>query len=177
MNVIWELPFQFENSVLKQVLGGWQLNLITVYQSRLAFNVTCGLPYPQCDFNADGYTGERVNAPSFGTDFEPVKEQWLAGVFKASDFPLPARGTMGNLERNAFRGPAYFNSDFSLFKNIALPWWGSRDATMQIRLEAFNAFNQINLNNPVSTVNSTTFGRVTSARGMRVLQLGAKFIF
>ena len=177
-NLIWEIPANFQNAALKQILGGWQLNLITVYQSGSAFSVTCTLPYPQCDFNADGTSGERVNTPSFGTDLgDPTNDEWLAGVMKASDFTLPTGGAMGTLPRNAFRGPAYFSSDISLFKNISLPWWGSRDATMQLRFEAFNAFNQINLNNPVSTINSTTFGRVTSARGMRVIQLGAKFIF
>jgi hypothetical protein len=47
----------------------------------------------------------------------------------------------------------------------------------QIRLEAFNAFNWTNLNNPVSNTNSANFGRVTGARPMRVVQLGAKWLF
>jgi hypothetical protein len=101
----------------------------------------------------------------------------LAGVMKASDFTLPAQGTLGTLPRNGYRGPSYFATDFSLFKNISVPWFANRDANVQLRIEAFNAFNQTNLNNPVSTVNSTTFGRVTSARSMRVVQLGVKFVF
>ena len=47
----------------------------------------------------------------------------------------------------------------------------------------FNAFNWVNLNNPVSNVNNTNFGRVTGSRGNgavggpRVVQLGFKWMF
>jgi hypothetical protein len=178
MNIVWEIPYNPSNTALRALLGGWQVNTITVYQSGSPFNVTCTLPYPSCDFNSDGYTGERVNTPSYGTDLgSPSNDEWLAGVMTASDFTLPARGSLGTLPRNGFRGPSYFATDFSLFKNIAVPWFGSRNANVQLRLEAFNGFNQTNLNNPVSAINSTTFGRVTSARSTRVVQLGAKFVF
>ena len=48
---------------------------------------------------------------------------------------------------------------------------------LQLRIEAFNAFNWVNLFNPTSNTNSANFGRVTTARGMRVVQLGAKWMF
>ncbi len=177
-NIIWEIPFNPSRTALKYVLGGWQVNTITVYQSGPPFNVTCGNAYPACDFNADGYAGERVNLPASGTDLgSPSKDGWLKGVMKASDFTLPARGSLSDTPRNAFRGPSYFSADLSLFKNIPITWFNGRDATLQLRIETFNAFNRLNLNNPSSNINSSTFGRVTSTRGMRVIQLGAKFVF
>jgi hypothetical protein len=179
MNAIWAIPSPSSGGALNAVFGGWQLNAITIYQSGGPFSVVCGLPYPQCDFNADGQTNERVNVTH--TDLgNPSQEEWLAGVLTSADYSLPARGTLADQERNSFRGPGYFNTDLSLFKNIPIPWVNGSDATVQIRIEAFNLFNAAHLGNPVTAVNNTQFGRVTSLRGgtlPRVIQLGAKFLF
>jgi hypothetical protein len=119
-----------------------------------------------------------VNEPSFGTDLgDPTQDEWLAGVFKTSDFTVPPPGTLGNLPRNAYTGPSYFNSDLSLLKNVRIPWFGGQRTTFQIRFEAFNLFNEVNLNNPATSLQSSLFGKVTSTRPMRVVQLGAKFLF
>ena len=58
----------------------------------------------------------------------PSQEQWRAGVFTAADFPRPAPGTVGNLPRNAYRGPGYLNTDLSLVKRLALPAIGRTPA-------------------------------------------------
>ena len=91
---------------------------------------------------------------------------------------------MADQPRNAFRGPGFKNADLSLVKNFRLPaFTGTRDSTLQVRIETFNAFNWVNLNNPVSQTNNTNFGRVTSARaygatgGPRIVQLGVKYMF
>jgi outer membrane receptor protein involved in Fe transport len=186
MNAIWEIPFSSSVSALNHVLGGWQINAITIFQSGSPFSVVCTLPYPQCDFNADGQTtNDRVNVAS--TDLgNPSQEEWLSGVLTAADYTLPARGTLATQERNAFRGPSYLNTDLSLFKNVRIPWNGASSATMQFRLETFNVFNTAHLtmvgdqNNPLVLTNSATFGRVTQLRTgtqPRVLQLGVKFFF
>ena len=39
-----------------------------------------------------------------------------------------------------------------------------------LRLEAFNAPNRVNLNNPVSDLNNNNFGKVTSANQPRQMQ-------
>ena len=64
LNVIWQIPYEPANAWLRNILGGWQLNTITIWQSGQPFTVTCGSPYPTCDFNADGNNGDRVNLPS-----------------------------------------------------------------------------------------------------------------
>ncbi|HSL23626.1 MAG TPA: TonB-dependent receptor [Vicinamibacterales bacterium] len=176
-NVIWEIPFSTDVKALGHVLGGWQINAITVFESGRPFSVTCGLAYPRCDFNADGQSGERVNVASTDLGGRPQAE-WLSGVLTGEDYTLPAQGSLATQERNAFRGPSYFNTDLSLFKNLRLPWRDGRAATVQLRVEAFNVFNRAHLNNPVSTTNDGNFGRVVSLRrDPRVIQLGAKFIF
>ena len=85
--------------------------------------------------------------------------------------------TFAHQPRNAFRGPGYKNMDLSLFKNFDFAGFNGRRSSVQIRIEAFNAFNWVNLNKPVSNTNNANFGRVTGARAMRVVQLGAKWLF
>jgi len=176
INVIWQIPFSSSNAALQHTLGGWQVNAITILQSGNPFTVACYLPYPQCDFNADGVNNDRPNAASFGSDIgSPSQSQWLNGVFTSADFPTPAPGTLGTLGRNSLRGPGYANTDLSFFKNVAL-----RKSTFQIRVEIFNVFNRANLDVPDSALQDPLFGHVTGLRGgslPRVVQLGAKFLF
>lgn len=181
LNFIWEIPFALANPVVNAVLGGWQLNGLALFQSGTPFTVTCGFAYPRCDFNADGVNNDRVNMPSFGTDLgNPSQDDWFSGVFTAADFPLPGQGSVGNEERNAFRGPGFRNVDFSLVKNFDLPL-GARTSNLQVRVETFNAFNWVNLLNPNANTNNANFGRVTGVRGAtggpRVVQLGVRFSF
>jgi hypothetical protein len=179
VNAIWEIPYKPSSRALQYLASGWQLNAITVFQTGGPFSVVCGLPYPQCDFNADGQSGERVNVTS--TDLgDPSQEEWLAGVLTSADYTLPARGTLATQQRNAFRGPSYINTDLSLFKNLPVPWVNGRSATVQVRIEAFNLFDTAHLANPQTAVNNSLFGRVTGLRGgtqPRVIQLGGKLIF
>lgn len=185
INVIYQIPYEPTNAWLRNTIGGWQLNTITIWQSGQPFTVTCNAAYPTCDFNADGNNGDRVNLPSFGTDLPDLSdEQWLAGGLTASDFPLPASGTLGTLPRNAYHGTGYFSSDVSLFKNITFNMLSGRTQTLQLRVEAYNLFNTLNLNNPVTDTASANFGRVTSIRspgggltGARLAQVGVKFLF
>ena len=48
---------------------------------------------------------------------------------------------------------------------------------MQLRFEAFNAFNQVRFNNPSGAINTANFGVITSAQDGRVIQLGVKYLF
>ena len=164
------------------MLGGWQINSIAIMQSGGPFTVTCGFAYPRCDFNADGVNNDRVDLPSYGTDLgDPSLSEWVAGVMTAADFPVPATGQVGNEPRNAFRGPGFKNVDLSIFKNFRFQGFSASGSTIQVRLEAFNVFNWVNLNNPISNLNSASFGRVQTARagtgGPRTVQIALKYIF
>jgi hypothetical protein len=51
-------------------------------------------------------------------------------------------------------------------------------AVLQIRVEATNALNFVNLMNPGTGLNApATFGKIRSARDMRRIQLGARLSF
>lgn len=190
MSVNWKLPEP--TGGLRGVLGGWQVAGVLLAQSGTPFNVVCnGRPFVPirdaagaiignsgCDYNADNEGNDRPNAPSFGTTIENRSDaDFLSGVFRASDFATPAPGTNGNLRRNPFRGPAYFNVDVSLIKSIQVGWFTSDPATLQFRLEAFNALNTTNLENPVGNLSDPLFGRSISALAGRIIQLSGRIAF
>lgn len=103
--------------------------------------------------------------------------------FNTAVFSNPPSYTYGNVGRVLpdVRGPGVINIDLSVVKNIAL----TGKARLQIRAEAFNAANHVNLGFPnggfVAGANgknsSGSFGTITSARDPRVIQLGIKLIF
>ena len=136
--------------------------------------MTNSAAFPRGDFNADGNGGDRPNAPA-----DSVKQsgwsnaEYLAGIFRATDFPTPAAGQNGNLQRNAFRGPGFIDVSLSLSKKFTLTdrWSG------EFRLDAFNALNRVNLGDPVMDLSNTNFGRSTSQLSPRSLQTGVRIRF
>jgi len=48
---------------------------------------------------------------------------------------------------------------------------------LQIRFEAFNAFNHAQFSTPVGSFTSGQFGQVTGAASPRIVQVAAKFTF
>lgn len=73
------------------------------------------------------------------------------GVFKN-----PGLDTIGNVGRNTYFGPGYFNTDLALTKEFTI--WES--VNTQFRMDAFNAFNHINAGNPSGNIEST--GTITN---------------
>jgi len=186
MSVNWKVPEP--TGGMRALLGGWQFASVVLAQSGTPFNVVCnGRPFTPirdaagaiignsgCDYNADNeLTGDRPNTPSFGTTIASRKDaDFLAGVFRAADFGVPAPGTTGSLPRNAFRGPGYFNVDLSLIKSFQIGWFTSNAATLQFRFEAFNALNTAHFNNPggnVSNLQLNPDGTVRNLNGFGVI--------
>jgi hypothetical protein len=50
-------------------------------------------------------------------------------------------------------------------------------ADLQLRLESFNLFNTVNLNNPTANLADPTFGRSTSALSGRIIQVSGRVQF
>jgi hypothetical protein len=91
-------------------------------------------------------------------------------------FAQPAAGTLGSSARNSVRGPGSKIVDLALARNFRLP----KQQSVEVRAEAFNAFNWFQWGQPSTARNSTTFGQITStAFGStpRVIQFGVKYAF
>ena len=67
-----------------------------------------------------------------------------------------------------------YDQDLGIFRDIRL----TGRSTFQFRVEATNVFNIVNLNNPgMNLAAPAQFGKIRSARNMRQIQLGLKYIF
>lgn len=156
-----------EGAALRHLAGGWQVNGI--------FQAQSGFPLTAIDANTD--IRYLTNRPNMTCDPNVDAPHTIQEWFNTSCFqrrPIPATGSgPGSEPRNPIRGPGYVNTDLSLFKNIAV----RPNNTIQLRLEAFDLFNQIHFNPPNGTIGSNLFGQITSAQDGRVVQLGIKYIF
>jgi hypothetical protein len=172
---VWELPFLRGNRTLAaQVLGGWQLSGFAVFQKGNPITVTNNAAWPRGDFNADGNNNDRPNAPADSVKREGwTRSDYLTGILNPADFTTPAPGTNGTLGRNTFRGPGFAQTDLSLSKRFRL----TEGLSCQLRLDSFNAFNRVNLSNPVMDLNNPGFGRAQSTETPRSYQLGLRFDF
>jgi hypothetical protein len=166
-----------------RVFGGWRLTGINILQT--------GQPIILQDSNQLSLTC--VNHVYYSCPDRPDLVKMPVGLnprtssfggashyfFDPASFTDNAVGTLGNVGRNFFHGPGFWNTDFSVQKDTNI----TEKTTFQMRLEAFNLFNHTNFANPVGDVGvgtgpGTTFGQVQGIRGnSRLVQLGAKFIF
>jgi len=80
----------------------------------------------------------------------------------------------GNVGRNVLRTPGTRQWDFSLLKNFRV----REGHALQFRFEAFNFSNHPNWNVPSNNSRSAAqFGVINSARTMREMQFGLKYMF
>jgi hypothetical protein len=98
--------------------------------------------------------------------------------FNTAAFALPTPFTIGNAPRTLanVRNPGFTNADLSLLKNNYI---GKGDRyNIQLRFEAFNAFNHPYFAAPDATLTDSTFGQITGTNGdPRDVQFAAKFLF
>ena len=179
VNWLYEIPaFARASGLTHALLGGWQINGITQFQTGYPFNVNTNSPFPTGDYNADGNNNDRPNLPAFGVDVADTSQSaYINGLFRAADFPKPTSPlgwALGTLPRNAYRGPHYKSTDLSLFKTFVLP---STSTKIQVRAEAFNLFNSVNLQRPVGNLANANFGKSTSSFPGREVQFALKLIF
>ncbi|MGE0454508.1 MAG: TonB-dependent receptor [Vicinamibacteria bacterium] len=168
---VWRIDYVEDGSPLaKALLNDWTLSGIVTLQSGQPLTITAGQ-----DRNLDGLSTDRadlVGDPVLdsGRPRDEAIEQW----FNTAAFALPALGTDGSAGRNIVEGPGLRNVDLGLFRDIPL----TGRLLLQLRAEATNVFNVVNLSNPGTNRNApATFGKIRSARDMRRIQLGARLSF
>jgi hypothetical protein len=72
--------------------------------------------------------------------------------------PCSGRSVQFAQGRNRFRGPNYFNTDFSIMKNTKIP--GRENATLGIGFQFFNIFNHPNFGFPDNQIQDQTLGQI-----------------
>jgi len=95
-------------------------------------------------------------------------------TFTGQAFFNVAPGQTGNIGRFIVNGPKFFNINAALLKSFR---FGESGMRLQLRAETFNLLNNVNFNAnaQLANINSTTFGRITSATAARTVQFAARF--
>jgi hypothetical protein len=154
-------------------LADWQVHGIATLNSGRPFTAAL---HPDIDRSNTGRSNlgfgynDRPNVsgePSLPAD-ERTADRW----FNTGAFSMPAFGSFGNAGRNTLEGPGYRNLNLGLTRLLPIG-----DAQLQLRIEAFNAFNRANFDLPDGFLGSPTFGRILSAGSPRRIQFGVKASF
>jgi len=176
ISYLYELPFgkgrRFGGSapgLLDALIGGWQFNGITTFQSGTPLTITAN--------NTTGLFNDRTRPNTNGKNpnLSGKVDERLDRYFDTSVYTQPAAFTFGNVGPTVnIRNDGVKNFDLSLFKQFA-PVERMR---VQFRVEALNAFNTPRFNLPNLSVTSTTFGQITSQfNAPRQLQFGLKLLW
>lgn len=141
-SAVYSFP-DFKNATFlkRQVAGGWETSSIFQVRSGLPTNISL----------VSGFFGNPMRPNSVAG-----QNPYLSNVhfpqqsYNVNAFSVPAGydGTwgknMGNVGRNALRGPGFFQWDFSTIKNFAV----TEAVRLQFRTDIFNILNHPNFANP-----------------------------
>jgi hypothetical protein len=185
INYVYDLPGITKHfggpKWLGYITDNFQLSGITQFMTGTPITVTNDWAFPTGSIDGSNLWGSIPYYVSLDNDGNPI---------------APTIGTPVRPSRDFFRTGGMQNWDMSLFKNIPL---GNEQRYIQLRLEAFNAFNHPNFENkyysvnvdgpwqwndpstPLSISKGDKWGQYNSqyggTGGPRVVQLGAKFYF
>jgi len=186
-NAVWSLPllrFAPRNFFTSALLGGWQISGI--------FSAQTGRPIDPVNASStnpsdrpDRGTGNMYVANYRNSRTYQYLNNCMAaactvnGVTTQGAFiPVPISSNSGaqirggTLTRNAVRAPGSQNLNASVGKTVNF----GEGMRLQLKMDAFDAFNHANYGRVETRVNVTGFGRLSSASSRRV-QLSARFTF
>jgi len=154
----WDLPYSRASGALGALTRGWHLSQMAAFRT--------GFPYSVRSAATGGLLNQRADIihpgqlwASAGTPAAPGS----VAVLNPAAFQAPPDGVVGNSGRNAFRGPGLWNTDLSVSRSFALPFFGD-SGRLFLRADFYNAFNHANLNNPNSLYGSPGFGEASYGR-------------
>jgi hypothetical protein len=192
---VWELPF-FRNRQdwVKKLLGGWELSGIVTASSGFPWTPVVGGNECRVQVAAGNVCPLRPVAQIREPETNNTSNDTFlgAGQFPGGGllyftppppgtFTVPPRPGVG---RNSFRGPNYFSVDFTVVKRFGLPTIGvlKENAGIEVRLNAYNLFNRLNLkpfefNADNTQIQHVDFGRAIEALAGRTTEVQVRFNF
>jgi hypothetical protein len=162
--------------VLDAFVGGWTVTGINTMTSGQAVNFRY-TPSP-VTANLPSFIGGVALRPNLiGNPILPKDERTIDRYFDAAAIQLPSLDQpFGNAGRNIARGDSFYQFDFGLQKNFAMPFINEA-SKLEFRTEFFNLFNKTNFGAPNSTFASAGFGQVRSTTPARQIQFALKLSF
>ncbi len=179
MSWLWTQEHKFKNAFANHFLEDWNIAAYHTVQSGapIAFGLGSDIA-----LNGTGQASLEHAELQPGVTYadvgvsHPTRDAFIHKFFNTAAFvPLSQMtlGTYGNAGRNFMNGPALINTDFTLMREFPI----RERMKTQLRGEFFNAFNQVHLLPPNTTVGSGSFGQITSANPGRVIQVACKLIW
>lgn len=182
-----EAPFL--HAVSKTITDGWEMLSISSISSGQPFTIYSGVQ--QTGYGANGVDRpDQIARPHLSTARKVREDYFGQGANNAQDYfsiPInvpggsgPNQGRFGTLGRNTFRGPAYYDFDFSFIKDT--PFGHRRNNTeltdLQFRAEFFNLLNIVNMGLPANVLTGSGFGFISKTAGTsRQIQFSLKLIY
>jgi outer membrane receptor protein involved in Fe transport len=178
-DVIYELPrLSRWNPALRGALGGWEISGIFSARTgeRLIITEPCASNW-HCRPDYAGGATVVDRWKDVGTKNCIVGARCPVQYLNRSAFvAVPVDpGTRiavrsGNLGNGAVRGPGSWTTDLAVSKNFRV----REQINLQLRADTFNALNHVNYSGPSTSITSATFGEISGAGGMRVVQLNGR---
>ncbi|MBK9169938.1 MAG: TonB-dependent receptor [Bryobacterales bacterium] len=184
-SVAYELPFGRGKAMLSSgwaahVFGGFAVSGIFTYEAGVPLRITVpnGLPLFNGQLRPDRVAGADPFVSNSHSSFRPLNG--LTGetgdvMLNRAAFAVPAPFTFGNLGPflPSVRAFGFSNEDISISKRNFI---GERQF-IEFRTDWFNAPNRTQLNAPITDLTNPNFGRITSQRSARIIQLGIRYAF
>jgi len=156
-NYVWQLPYKFHSLIEKNVLEGWAISGTLYAKSGVPYSVVrTGLAASVTNSTTAGSflggylgggraaCGNPNNTCLKASQFASSSQQYLYGF--------------GNLARNSFRGPDYFDTDMQLSKTTPI----TESVKFKIGANFFNILNHPNFAPPTNNLASSSFGKIQS---------------
>ena len=155
------------NGVTNAILGGWQVQTITILRSGTPYTPVVG-----SDVANTGVGSQRPNVNPAGGSSTFTKS--LTKWFDPTRYVAASAFTYGNVRANTLRSDMRRQFDASFFKNFDLPG----ETKLSFRAEAFNISNTTSFNAPGATITSSTCCAITSTSiPSRDIQFALKYDF
>ncbi len=167
---IWQINYvSSSHRIARAIANGWTASTIASARSGEPLTITAGT-----DINLDGSNNDRANLVGNPyLDPNRSRSQVAAMWFNTNAFATPLVGTDGNAGRNILNGPGQKTIDLALYRDFSI----RESMKLQVRADATNAFNIVNLGSPNTNRSSSLFGQIRTARDMRQAQLGIRLTF
>jgi len=174
---LYELPFG-ANGPLHQVIGGWQVSGVLVYQTGPFLTVVAPGADPMGTNFANLEGAGRADIVS-GVPLYPDNQSISLWINKAA-FAIPKNniGRAGNSPVGSVVGPGTQSVSLSLFKSVRI----KEGIRFQVGAAASNAFNHPNYSTPNLNYGTAAFGTITNVQsaegaGPRQVQITSRVIF
>jgi hypothetical protein len=172
-NWVLELPFGPNRALLSK--GGFWSKALDGFSLSGDFTFSSGTYYTPHYVStvAETATGSNNSLRPDRVFSQPIPGKGtILDWFNPAAFVTPANG-FGTASRGSIEGPGIVVADASLSRTVAL----GETRSFEARVTATNVFNTVQYSGIDTTLNSQTFGQVTSAAAMRRLTVLARYRF